>query len=269
MFLQKFMNILINRQSQTSIEKAVSSQGLEKSPSLKNQTSTTNICKSNNKTSALKNTVSSSSKTVSNMFDLQKLKSFKNSCANGARRSSKKLINIKSGSKNKDQSAKKLNKVKLDSNGRPVAGSDVNASNASSSVLINRLTDSLKNMKLKRSSKNRSDKKQSTKVDKNGVPLNKSASSSSKQSKKHNMRCLDKIEWKKQQGIPLNRNSANMFDNFLTNFHNFAVPKNGSNNGKRYYIENPSQSSYKIDDRVYENVSVRDQKSDRTYDELT
>ena len=148
-----------------------------------------------------------------------------------------------------------------------MAGSNVNASNAaSSSVLINRLTDSLKNMKLRRSSKNRSDKKQSTKVDKNGKPLN-SGSSSSKQSKKQNVRCLDKIEWKKQQGIPVNRNSTSMFDNFVTNFHSNNVPKNG----KRYYIENLSQlsRSYKVDDRVYKNVPISDRKADRTYDEVT
>ena len=121
-------------------------------------------------------------------------------------------------------------------------------------------------MKIKRSSKNCSDKKQSTEVDKNGKPLN-SGSSSTKQLKEPQVRCLDKSEWKRQQGIPVNRDSTSMFDNFVTNFHNSNVPKIG----KRYYLENLSQQSrsYKIDDKVYENDPVIDQKADRKYDKVT
>ena len=71
-----------------------------------------------------------------------------------------KSVKLSSNSNYKEPTIfKKLNKVKLDSKGRPVEGRTIKASNASSSFLMDKMINSFRSIKLKRSSKSRSDKK--------------------------------------------------------------------------------------------------------------
>ena len=197
-----------------------------------------------------------------------------------------KSVKLSSNSNNKDQTTtvKKLNKVKLDSKGRPIEGSSVNSFNPSKSVLMDRLTNSFKNIKIKQNSKGHSNKNlRNFKVDKNSKPLNKIGSFSSKQSKEPSKKFSGKSEWKRQQDIPMSRTPVNMFDSFATNFQSEMVSKNVKGKGcykeiqprinaasSRANMEAPSRVYNEVPESVYKNFPIKayDQNSDRVYDEV-
>ena len=291
--------------STSSVNKGSGLKSNDSSLDLTNSSNILNMCSSSN-----------SSKSAFNILDLQKLKSFKDSCADYVNKTSDfiksktssskqkpsyeksinnfvkvstcvvpsssnafkkfdKNINInnliaKSKAKNQRTSGKMLNKVKLDSKGRPISRSSVNlhASNKPrTSVLLERLTDSLRNIKLMSNGKNRSPKKQKiVKMDRHGKSKSKIVSFSSEQPKSSS----NKSDPKRHQNNQVSSATENMLDSYINKNHSM-VSFFGKTHGNSCYVKinEPISSLPKIRDEVNESiydVPQRLLKEDNVYD---